>query len=134
MHDNLPKNSESRVLGVLCRHLRKHTSLRFILAYSDPAAGHVGTIYQASNFAYVGLSAADSLIRVGRGKAQPSRTIGQIFGSRDMGYLRGLGLDVTRVPQAAKHTYVYFLDPSWRPRLRGPALPYPKRESIDAGH
>lgn len=41
----LPGNSESRVLGVVFRSLKRHTDLKFLVTYADPAQGHVGTIY-----------------------------------------------------------------------------------------
>ena len=37
------------------------------------------------------------------------------------------GVEVKRVPQSAKHRYIFFLDRSWQGRLRVPALPYPKK-------
>ena len=52
LSDELPGNSESRVLGIALRSLRKDTNLKFVIAYSDPAAGHLGTIYQATNWLY----------------------------------------------------------------------------------
>ena len=58
LSDELPRNSESRVLGIVLRALRRETQLKFVVAYSDPAAGHQGTIYQATNWIYTGLSTA----------------------------------------------------------------------------
>ncbi len=42
--DDLPPNSESRILGLLVRLLRRHTEVRFLISYAGPAAGHVGTV------------------------------------------------------------------------------------------
>ena len=58
LSDDLPKNSESRVLGIVLRSLRRHTHLKFIVTYADPAHGHLGVIYKATNFVYTGLSSA----------------------------------------------------------------------------
>ena len=44
LSDELPKNSESRVLGILLRSLRKFTNLKFVLSYADPSRGHLGGI------------------------------------------------------------------------------------------
>ena len=52
--DELPSNSESKILGVALRSLKRDTSLKFVLAYSDPVFGHFGTIYQATNWLYTG--------------------------------------------------------------------------------
>ena len=54
LDDILPSNSASRVLGFVVRSLRKHTNLKFLLTYADPAQGHVGGIYQGTNWLYTG--------------------------------------------------------------------------------
>jgi hypothetical protein len=53
MVDAAPRNSESKVLGVMFRNLRKQGVQR-ILSYSDPNEGHVGTIYRATGFVCLG--------------------------------------------------------------------------------
>ena len=111
--------------------MRRHTDLRFLLTYADPSQGHVGTIYQGSGWLYIGLSEPTPLYDLGDGKPTHCRTVATSYGSRSVRYLTSHGLSLKLVPQAAKHRYVYFLDPSWRPRLRVPVLPYPKREAMD---
>jgi hypothetical protein len=135
LSDDLPKNSESRVLGIVLRSLRKDTSLKFVLAYSDPVAGHVGTIYQATNWLYTGLSSATPLYDIGDGIMHHSRSLAHQLGSHSIRYLTSQGIMVKTVPQMAKHRYIHFLDDSWRTRLLVPVLPYPKKEGhADAGH
>ena len=135
LSDDLPRNSESRVLGFVLRSLRKETSLKFILAYSDPSAGHLGTIYQATNWLYTGLSSATPLYDIGDGIPRHSRSLAHQLGSHSIRYLTSQGIKVKTVPQMAKHRYIYFLDDSWRTRLLVPVLPYPKKEGhADAGH
>ncbi|MFQ6030919.1 MAG: DNA methyltransferase [Dehalococcoidia bacterium] len=134
LSDELPKNSESRFVGVVLRHLRKHTSLKFLVSYADPARGHVGTIYQATNWVYAGLSQATPLYDLGDGKQYHSRSLSHCFGSHGLEHFRRHGIQIKLVPQQAKHRYVYFLDPAWRDRLQGPALPYPKLEDSLASH
>ena len=41
LSDVLPTNSESRVLGVVLRSLRRHTKVKFLVSYADPAQGHL---------------------------------------------------------------------------------------------
>jgi hypothetical protein len=109
--------------------------LKFVLAYSDPAAGHVGTIYQATNWLYTGLSSATPLYDIGDGIKHHSRTLAHKLGSHSIRYLTSQGIAVKTVPQMAKHRYIYFLDDSWRTRLLVPVLPYPKKDgNADAGH
>ena len=128
LDDELPKNSESRVIGLCLRALRKHTGVKFVLSYADPAQGHVGTIYQATNWIYTGLSSAMPLYDIGDGVLRHSRTLSHATGSHSMRHFADHGIDVKKIPQAAKHRYIYFLDKRWRKRLRGPELPYPKLE------
>jgi hypothetical protein len=127
--DNLPRNSESHVIGILLRSLQKETSLKFVLAYSDPAAGHLGTIYQATNWIYTGLSSAAPLYDIGDGTLHHSRSLAHGLGTHSIRYLTSQGINVKTVPQMAKHRYIYFLDDSWQSRLTVPVLPYPKKRS-----
>jgi hypothetical protein len=128
LSDQLPRNSESRVLGIVLRALRRDTQLKFVVAYSDPAAGHQGTIYQATNWIYTGLSTAVASYDLGDGVPRHSRTVGQVFGSHSVKHLKASGIMARPVPQEAKHRYLCFLDSAWRARLKVPVVPYPKRE------
>jgi len=76
LNDLLPANSESKVIGVTLRALKRQTSVKFVVAYADPAAGHVGTIYQATNWLYTGTSQATALLDLGDGVLQHSPQLG----------------------------------------------------------
>ncbi len=134
LSDELPVNSESRVIGIVLRALRTHSAVKFLISYADPSHGHFGTIYQATNWLYTGLSEAMSLYDVGDGAPRHSRSVAHAYGTHSVRYLTGQGVPVKLVPQARKHRYVYFIDPAWRSRLRMPELPYPKREAADENH
>ncbi len=129
LSENLPPNSESRVISVCLRYLRKYTTLKFIITYADPAQGHVGVVYQASGWVYTGLSEATPRFDIGDGVARHSRSLSQAFGSHSLKYLSGQGLKIKVLPQIPKHRYIYFLDPKYRNRLKTPVLPYPKKEA-----
>ena len=73
-----------------------------------------------------------SLYDVGDGKARHSRSLSHAYGTHSVEHFSRHGVSVKLVPQQAKHRYVYFLDPSWRDRLQGTVLAYPKREVPDA--
>ena len=126
LDDGLPKNSESRVLAVVLRSMARHTSVKFVVSYSEPAAGHVGTIYQAGGWLYTGMSGPSVLYDLGDGVIRHSRTFGHSYGTRSLRYLRNCGVHVVPIQQQGKHRYVYFLDRSWQPRLTVQVLPYPK--------
>ena len=51
LSDECAKNSESRLLGVCCRLIRKYMpAIRRVIAYSDSAMNHKGTIYKAAGW------------------------------------------------------------------------------------
>ena len=56
LSDILPKNSESRVIGVSIKLLKKLFQVKGIITYADTAMGHNGIIYKASGFTYLGLT------------------------------------------------------------------------------
>jgi hypothetical protein len=129
--DVLPSNSESKVIAVILRSLKQNTTVKFLVSYADPTQGHVGTIYQATNWLYTGLSEAMPLYDLGDGKARQSRSLAHGFGTHSVKHLVDSGINVTLVPQSSKHRYMYFLDPSWRSRLKPQVLPYPKKGEIE---
>ena len=124
----MPKNSESKVIGTVLRSLKKNTNLKFLLSYADPAQGHVGGIYQATNWLYTGASDAMPLYDIGDGKPRHSRSLAHSFGTHSLRHFAAHGVNVKLVTQSAKHRYIYFLDPDWRQRLKPQVLPYPKHQ------
>jgi len=124
--DELPANSESRVLGVVLRHLARGGRYKLVLSYADPAAGHVGTIYQASGWTYMGTTEPERYF-VLDGKRIHPRSASERFGSNSVAHLRRTGLAIVAHKSPPKHRYAYVLDARWRWRLRGTPQPYPKR-------
>jgi hypothetical protein len=49
-----PPNLNSKLVMFACRWMVANTEKRLFTCYSDPAAGEIGTIYQACNFLYLG--------------------------------------------------------------------------------
>ena len=131
--DDLPRNSESRVLGLAVRLLRKHTTVKFLVSYADPAAGHVGTIYQAAGWLYTGTSEAQPLMAIGDGPPRHTRSIASALGTHSAAHFRRQGLNVRLVATIPKHRYLIFVDPSWRSRLLVRVLPYPKKGGDPVG-
>ena len=133
LSDRLPRNSESRVLGIVLRALKRHTSLKFVLAYADPSVGHVGTIYQASGWSYSGISAAMPMYDLGDGVPRHSRSLAYMFGTHSQRHFATNGVSLRPLPQPGKHRYVYFLDRECTRRLNARVLPYPKKEDVIEG-
>jgi hypothetical protein len=131
LSDQLPRNSESRVLGIVLRNLKQHTRVKFLVSYTDPVRGHLGIIYQATCWLYTGLSESVPLYDVGDGRLRHSRSLSHAFGTHSLQHFARHGIPVKLAPQSAKHRYVYFLNPAWQHRLKVPLLPYPKKEVMD---
>jgi hypothetical protein len=128
--EELPFNSESHVIGTVIRYLRRCTDVKFLVTYADPAYGHVGTIYKATNWSYTGLSQPMSRYDIGDGIERHSRSVAHTFGTHSIRWLSAHGLTIKAVPQGGKHRYIYFLDLKWRDRLAVTILPYPKKEEL----
>ncbi len=129
LSDELPNNSESRVIGIALRALRKFTKLKFLVSYADPSQGHEGIVYQATNWLYTGLSETMPLYDLGDGQARHSRSFAHCYGTHSSKYFESRGINIRQIPQTPKHRYVYFLDLTYRNNLVPETLPYPKKES-----
>lgn len=60
--DEAPRNSESFFIGKMLRILRTFTTYKTIISYADTNKGHIGTIYQATNFSFEGVTSQGKLI------------------------------------------------------------------------
>ena len=127
LSDELPANSESRVIGVSLRAIRKNTKIIFLISYADPSQGHMGTIYQATGWTYTGLSEAMPMFDLGDGRLRHSRSLGHTYGTHSLKHFKDKGVEVKVVSQPRKHRYIYFLDKSYQNNLTVPSLPYPKK-------
>jgi hypothetical protein len=53
--DEMPKNTESRGLAMMRKHVRTwYPNIRLLVAYSDPQQGHTGMVYDADGWAAFG--------------------------------------------------------------------------------
>ena len=108
----------SRVVRLALIFLRKQSpGLRLIVSYADPEQGHVGGIYQAGNWLYVGRSQAQCEV-MHNGKLMHKRTANALFGT-----IKGM----PKSKELWKHKYLYPLDGTLREHLQSKAQPYPKR-------
>ena len=128
LDDRLGRNSESHTLGFILRMLRREQgTVKAVVAYSDPAAGHTGTIYRAAGFLYLGESTAMPLYQLPDGSIHHSRSLSHRYGTHSRKHFASYGVEVELVKQSPKHTYVALIDPSWRARLTRSVIPYPKQ-------
>jgi hypothetical protein len=118
--DVLPRNSESRAIGIAMRMLRKHApQVQWVVSFADATQCGDGTIYRAAGFVLTGVRANTTLVR------RPDGSIGsELTGGRHLG---GTPLNGYQL------RYVYFIDPTARERLTVPIIPFSEIERRGAG-
>jgi hypothetical protein len=134
LRDNL-KNEGSFLVA---SSLKMLPAGRVVVSFADTEQGHVGTVYQASNFTYCGLSAkrTDWTIR-GREHLHGQTVADEFRGSanRAQDMRDKYGEDFYLKPRSRKHRYVFFVgSPAFKKRaraaLRYPVSPYPKAKEV----
>lgn len=72
--DLLPRNSESRALGIAMRILRKHApQIKWVVSFADATQCGDGTIYRAAGFVLTGIKENNQLWQAPEGDARFSR-------------------------------------------------------------
>lgn len=119
------KRHQSPVTQVLARSIKmvKNMSpgVRLLVSYADTEQDHTGTIYQASNWFYVGLTSAGNQYLL-NGKKWHKEALWASFGTNNS---NALGAKI--VPGSQKHKYLYPLDRAMRRQIAPLAQPYPKK-------
>ena len=126
LYDWMPRNSESWFIAQSFRWLCAHRpDVAILISYADSAAGHAGTIYQATNWTYTGNSTNDYVYAQDDGTIVHPRTTGRSKGALSPGRW---------TPVSAKHRYIIFIGPDRRrvaQSLRWESLPYPKLDTMN---
>lgn len=71
-----PKNSESRFIAITTKLLKRVAVVKGLVTYADDGQGHVGTIYKASGFHPLGMTAPKKDFWVGGRVKQRGKTKG----------------------------------------------------------
>jgi len=118
----------SQCVAVSLRLLRRQSpGLKLVVSFADLGEGHLGTIYQAGGWLYLGNS-DQSYFRI-HGRIVHPRTVYDRYGpgGQSLGWLReNVDPRAERVEQAPKLRYVYPFSKALRRQLASRALPYPK--------
>ena len=119
----------SRIVRIAIKMLTSASpGLRLIISYADKDQNHVGKIYQAGNWTYLGLTEADGGTprwKI-RGKIMHGRSVGSRGWSQNQEWLRK-HIDPNAVPvyTLGKHKYAMPLDEPMRLLLARLRKPYP---------
>lgn len=137
--EKLPKNSESRAIGIAMRLFRKNApQVKWIISYADGTQCGDGTIYRASGFHLIGIKKNNSMWRMPSGEvvcnlifspsvsgtAGPNNKKGQ-YGKTgtesSVAFLKSVGAECLPGFQLK---YIYFLDKEYEKKLTVPILPF----------
>jgi hypothetical protein len=124
IEDGTPKNVESYLIGNTLRMVDKP----IIVSFAEIEAGHVGTVYQATNWIYTGLSAKRTDWTV-EGIDRHGQTIADRYTAEEL--RRKYGDRFSIQPRPRKHRYIFFNCGRLRRKellrkLRYAQQPYPK--------
>lgn len=123
---NGKQESTSKALSLSIKLLKKKNPLiKMIVSYADSEQGHIGVIYQATNWYYIGTSKHAHHIHIKTGKRIHNRVYSELPKEKQKEYRNTDIYD--------KHKYIYPLEKSLIPLCEKLKKPYPKSvKSIDS--
>jgi hypothetical protein len=132
---NGKQNCTSQVLGACLRQLKKDApAVKIVVSYADRNQEHIGTIYQATNWFYIGEYASERGIMV-HGKLKHRRSLNKKYGTSTISWLQeNVDPNAEVVKGLSKIKYVFPLDKRMRNAVSTMALPYPKKDTILMGN
>lgn len=127
--DGTPKNTESYLIGNTLKLIDKE----IVVSFAEIEQGHLGIVYQATNWIYTGLSAKRTNWTV-KGIDKHCQTIADKYTSKEL--REKYGDNFTLVDRPRKHRYVYFNANKRRKKqlfkkLKYKPEPYPKSNSFE---
>jgi hypothetical protein len=131
IEDGTPKNTESYLIGNSLRLLPAEYNI--VVSYAEIGAGHIGTVYQATNWIYTGLSDRHIQWKLdGQGDKHSRHLFSELGGIEGAKAFYGDRLE--RVERGRKHRYVIFRGSKTRrkellAKLRYTIKSYPKAET-----
>jgi hypothetical protein len=117
----------SRVVAAALRRLhRERPGVRLVVSYADTAHGHIGTLYQAGNWHYLGVATRGRTLHL-LGRSLHNRSVWQRWGTSRLDWLRRhVDAGAFATADRPKHKYAWAYDRQMRRRLRRLARPYPR--------
>jgi hypothetical protein len=126
------KNTVTKIISKSIKLLKNYNpGLKLIVSYSDPFHNHLGKIYQAGNWIYVGVTHSSNIYYSNEGKLFHSRHINDVLEiKKDLnGNLKCITLK-DKMNKIEKHPpkfkYLYPLDDDIKLQLEFIKRPYPK--------
>lgn len=151
----LPRNSESRAIGIAMKLLRKHApQLKWVISFADACQCGDGTIYRASGFVLTGIKKNNQVWEAPTGarfsrtsltdnhspneKVKARQILSRVTATKSKHAVTG-GATMKAYEQAGfrpipgyQLRYIYFLDKSARQNLTVEEIPFSRVEEIGA--
>jgi hypothetical protein len=126
---SLHKTPTSKILSIALAIFKKRfPKMKLIVSYSDLNQEHIGTIYQATNWIYCGISVDQGGFVKINGKIMHGRSIGAKYGTRSLPWLRkNIDPSANTVSTCGKNKYLMPLNRKIRRQILPLSKPYPKR-------
>lgn len=132
--DRLPRNSESRALGVAFRMIRKtYPHIEWVVSFADATQCGDGTIYRAAGFVLTGIKRNKTILILNDGTIVADKTLNN-ENYRRAGLNAGVFKKMGAKPlEGHQLRYMYFLNPAAKERLTVPVLPFSAIDDAGAG-
>lgn len=126
---NGKQKATSQVLAATLRQIKKDApAVKMIVSYADRNQNHIGIIYQATNWLYIGEYASERGIMI-KGKLVHRRSVGSRYGTASMKWLKeNIDPNAEIIKGKKKVKYIFPLDKWTRKSVIDKAKPYPKKE------
>lgn len=120
------------VAVALCLLKRVNPNIKLVLSFADSSQGHLGTIYQAGNWLYLGESKSVSVLL--HGKRYHYRSVLAKYGDWSEKFLRArVDPQACHLADAVKYRYAMPMTKAMRKQLQPLVVPYPKASEVSDG-
>ena len=117
---NGKQESTSKVLSISIKLFKKQNpTVKLLISYADKGQKHVGTIYQATNWIFVGENESSGKDYFYKGKWRHDRTLNE--------YPKDFLATLETRKRSGKRKYLYPLDKTLIPLCKSLSKPYPKQ-------
>lgn len=120
---NGKQNSTSKALSLAIKIFKKQNpTVKLLISYADKGQDHYGTIYQATNWIYVGENETSGKDYFYQGKWRHDRTLNE--------YSKEFLATLKTRKRSGKRKYIYPLDKTLINYCKSLSKPYPKKANI----
>lgn len=123
------KCTSQAVSATLKRLHHDAPNIRMIVSFADQEQGHMGTIYQATNWMYTGSRSGASAFIVNGKRMHYKTVVSQGWKNNEKWLREHVDPNAREVQSGDKHKYLYFLDKRLRRKFKDLEKPYPKRDN-----